>query len=58
MEIRFFELRHSVYRWIFTYVSEDPGASIFKAEEQKAAGNPEKLVNFYGSSSGLFSRQQ
>jgi hypothetical protein len=57
MEIRSCGLRHGVHRWIFINVSEEPGASIFKAEEQKAAGSPEKPVNFYDSSSGLFSQK-
>jgi hypothetical protein len=46
-----------VHWWIFANVSEEPGASIFKAEEQKAAGIPEKLENFYSYSSGPVSQK-
>ena len=57
MEIWSCGLRHRVPRWILTSISEEPGASIFKAEEQKAAGSPERLVNLYGNSSGLISQK-
>jgi hypothetical protein len=57
MEIQSCGLRHSVHWWIFTNVLEEPGALIFKAEEKKAAGSPEKLENFHGNSSGLISQK-
>jgi len=56
MEIRSCWLRHSVHRWIFNNASEEPVVSLFKAEEQKAAGSPRKPVNFCGDSSGLISQ--
>jgi hypothetical protein len=55
MEIQSCGLRRSVHWWIFANVLEEPGASIFRAEEQKAAGSRETLENFNGNSFGLIS---